>query len=635
MSVAWFRSKPQSGGGSARKLRGGRYESSRFVGKDILADSDFQSGLSRIADAEDQPMEQTYRRAERYLKEIAASPSRFMIDLVATLARLLYRRAYGTIHYDRERLDELSRLGAEHPIVFLPCHRSNLDRLVVHYVLWENHHPPNYTAGGINMNFFPVGPISRRTGVFFIRRTFADNPVYKFVLQTYFGYLIERRLPLEWYIEGGRSRTGKLRTPRYGLLGYAADAMAAGKTDDIYLIPTSINYDHIQEIDTYAAEESGVSKEKETFGWLLKSIRSLRMRNGNIHIRFGEPLSMRSMIDPGRTSPERRHDLQKLASEVCVRINRVTPITPTSLVVVALLSDRDRALSRYELETAVGELVDHVESRSLPSTEPLSVLRSHRGIDDVMGTLADHGVVIVEYTDTPPDGSEPAYRIGPGRRLAASYYRNTIVHFFVAGAITELGLTAAAADDTSNRPSKTFHHHVARVMDLLGFEFFFPEHGSFVDEIATELDRRHPQWEDLLAQGSASAVVGRLRPHRAPWVLRPLLEAYLVVAKELVERPAEQPWHEPSFLRASLDRSTGYVSQGRTSAEASSLSLFANAVRTAAQRDLLEPGPDDLPARRKSFAAELNRLLGLIDSLDARPPAAGEAVPDRHPRIRP
>ena len=579
-------------------------------------------------------MEQASRRAEHYLKEIAASPSRFMTSLAAALGRLLYRRAYEEIHYDRERLGEVFRLGAEHPIVFLPCHRSNLDRPVMHYLLWKNNHAPNYTAGGINMNFFPIGPISRRAGVFFIRRTFTDNPVYKLVLQTYFSYLIEQRLPLEWYIEGGRSRTGKLRSPRYGLLGYAADALTAGKSDDVYLIPTSINYDHVLEIDAYAAEQSGIAKEKETFGWLVKSIRSLRKRYGDIHVRFGEPLSMRSMIDPDRIGRERRRDLQGLASEVCMRINRVTPVTPMSLVVVALLSDRDRALSRHRLEAVVGELVDHVESRDLPSSEPLSVLRSDRCMDSVLGGLVNLGTVEVESGESEPSGSDPGYRIIPGRRLAAAYYSNTIVHFFLPAAIAEVGLMAAAGNGTSNRPSKTFHDHVASVIDLLSFEFFFPDLDVFIDEITTELDRRDPGWKDSLENGYAAAVIERLRPHRAPWVLRPIVEAYLVVAEELVDRPPEQPWERPSFLQAALERSTRYVATGRISAEAASLSLFANTVRAAARRNLLGPGSDDLTSRRATFATELKMTLAVVDSLYCRPRAAGDAVSDHPPRIQ-
>ena len=635
VSASRFRPSARSNGGSARPPHRGRSGISRLVREDVLSDPDLLSALRRVADGLGQSMEQVSRRAERHLDEIAASPSRLMVVLAAGLGRLLYRRAYGAIHYNREGLEEALRLGAGAPIVFLPCHRSNLDRPIMHYLLWKNGHAPNYTAGGINMNFFPVGPISRRAGVFFIRRTFAANPVYKLVLQTYFSYLIEQRRPLEWYIEGGRSRTGKLRSPRYGLLGYAAAALMAGKSEDVYLIPTSINYDHVLEVDAYTAEQSGIAKEQETFGWMVKSIRSLPKRNGNVHVRFGEPLSMRGMIGPGSSDRDRRHDLRNMASEVCMRINRVTPITPTALVVTALLSDREQALTGRRLEATLAELVDHAESCGLPSTEPLSVLGSERVLRDVIRDLADRGIVTVDDRDAEPGGSEPAYRIEPGRRLAASYYRNTIVHFFVGPAVGELALAAAASEDTLDRPSERFRDHVETIRDLVAFEFFLPDPPSFIDDVTAELTRRHPGWQEMLEEGSGEAVLERLRPHRASWVLRSIFESYLVVAEQLAQRPVDQPWDRSPFSKACLERSKGYVQEGRIGAEAASLSLFANALRVAARRDLLGPGPDDLATRRNSFAAELRRILALVDSPDVRPPAATDTLSDPTRRIRP
>ena len=363
---------------------------------------------------------------------------------------------------------------------------------------------------------------------------------------------------------------------------------------------------------------------------MVRSIRSLRRRYGNIHVRFGKPVSMRSMVDPARTGRERRHDLRALASEVCMRINRATPITPISLVVVALLSDPERALSARHLEAVLGELVDHAESTGLPSTEPLSVLRRHRGIGDVAADLADLGIVTVENRDGGTDEPERAYRIGPDQQLAASYYRNTIIHFFLPPAIAELGLVSADADDMR----RTFRDQVMAVKDLFRFEFFFSDDDSFLDETITELDRRHPRWEEHVTEGFASEVLERLRPHRAPWVLRSFVEAYLVVADELVDYPTRQPWRRRAFMQACLSRSARYVSQGRIGAEAVSLSLFANAVRLAADRDLLEPGPDDLSARREAFATELDRTLALIRSLDSRVPAVEEPPYGRSPRIR-
>ena len=177
-------------------------------------------------------------------------------------------------------------------------------------MLYENGHPPNHTAGGINMNFFPVGPLVRRSGVFFIRRSFKDDPVYKFVLRHYIDYLIEKRFSLEWYIEGGRSRSGKLLPPRFGLLAYVVDAYRRGKSDDVVLIPVSIAYDQITDVPDYAAEQSGraPSSARASAGSCASCAGSAR-RYGEIHIAFGEPLSLAKALgppDPQRAAGPRR-----------------------------------------------------------------------------------------------------------------------------------------------------------------------------------------------------------------------------------------------------------------------------------------------------------------------------------------
>ena len=203
------------------------------------------------------------RDAARYLREIAATHSPYVIDLVAHLIHLLYTRGYGeALHYDRAQLER--HLRARPALsAGLPAHRTSRTSTTscCSTSLHENGHPPNHTAGGINMNFFPVGPLVRRSGVFFIRRTFKDNPVYKFVLQQYIDYLIEKRFSLEWYIEGGRSRSGKLLPPRFGMLAYVVDAYRRGKSEDVYLIPVSIAYDQIQDVGDYVAEQRGAAKQ--------------------------------------------------------------------------------------------------------------------------------------------------------------------------------------------------------------------------------------------------------------------------------------------------------------------------------------------------------------------------------------
>lgn len=594
-----------------RHVRGNRYKVPKFVHQEILGTSEFRAGVVQFGGQLDKPEETVFNRASRYLREIAASHDAFTIDLVANGIHWLYRQGYGSIHYHPDEFREIASLGEQSSLIFLPSHKSNLDHLVLQYVLWENDSPPNHTAGGINMNFFPIGPIIRRTGVFFIRRTFKDNPVYKFVLRSYVDYLIANRFPLEWYLEGGRSRSGKLLPPRFGMLSYVADSFRRGKAEDVFLVPTSITYDQIQDVGSYAAEQLGRAKEKESLGWLLRSVRSLRRRYGNIHVRFGEPLSLAKEVPTDGT--DRSLAVRKLAFETMARVNRVTPITPTSLVTIALLANEDRALRGDEVVEAVRDVVSYVDRRQLHLTESIR-LETPKGVQLVLDRLVEHGIV-TEYAA----GPETVYMIGSDQHLAAAYYRNTIVHFFVNDAITELSLLAAAEAETGQRLT-VFWDQVMAMRDLLKFEFFFSDKDTFREEILQEVAHYDPGWETRLT-GTPDEVRDLLRGFRlltAPWVLRPFLEAYQVVADSLNAHSPYVEVDQRRFIAGCLGLGKQYRLQRKIATEESiSQVLFKSALSLADNRDLLDIDDETLGERRKAFAVEIQEALRRINAIDA------------------
>ena len=603
-----------------RRLRGTRYKVPRLVHEDILARPAFRGGLTRLARELGRDDERVAREAAGYLREIAATHSTYVIDVVANIIRYMYTRGYSeALHYDRAQLEGLYTLAQRYPVVFLPSHKSNLDHLVLQYALHENGHPPNHTAGGINMNFFPMGALMRRSGVFFIRRTFKDNAVYKFVLRQYIDYLIEKRFPLEWYIEGGRSRSGKLLPPRFGMLAYVVDAYRRGKSEDVYLIPTSIGYDQIQDVGDYVAEQRGAAKQHESFGWFLGMLRRLRRRYGNIHIRFGEPLSLAKALGPSDPSAEPNDDeqnlaLQKLAFEVSVRINRVTPITPTSLVTLALLGTLERALTVEETVAALHNLVEYVRRRNLPTTGELD-LDTPDGVRHALDALVDSGVVSCFA-----EGPDPVYSIGPDQHLTAAYYRNTIIHFFLNGAIAELAALRAAevSGTASTDPVKEFWDEALRLRDLFKFEFFFADKDAFRAELRDELAVHDAQWDSRMARGAGEieALLQSIRPFSAHRVLRPYLEAYGVVADALAEEPADTSLNAPVFLTRCLARGKQYRLQRRIrSTESVSKVLFETALRVARNRNLVEPGAPDLAARRRQFADEIRGAIRRVDAI--------------------
>lgn len=600
-----------------RQLRGARYKVPRLVREDVLNRPGFRRGLARLARELGRSDKDLRRTAARILKEIAAAHSPFVIDIAAQLIRLMYRRGYGeTLHYHREDLRRVKALGQRNPVVFLPSHKSNLDHLVLQYALHENGHAPNHTAGGINMNFLPVGPIVRRSGVFFIRRSFKDDPVYKFTLSHYIDYLIEKRFSLEWYIEGGRSRSGKLLPPRFGLLAYVVDAYRRGKADDVTLIPVSIAYDQIQDVPEYAAEQRGAPKKRESFGWFLGMLRRLGRRYGGIHIRFGEPLSLATTLgrpDPGHEPAPDEESLavQKLAFEVCLRINHVTPITEISLVTFAMLGSGFRALSIGEVVEALHNILGFVRSRGLPTCGELD-LDDAAGVSRALEALIANGVV-TKFTE----GLEPLYVIGPDQQLAAAYYRNTVIHFFLNACVGELALLRAAEDGVEDRIG-AFWNEAMALRDLLKFEFFFPEKDAFQKDLDAELGRFAADWEARVREGPDAIrhLVRSFRPFSSHRVLRPFIEAYRIVG-DLLEREVGQEFAESEFVERCLRLGRQYHLQRRVhSAQSISQVLFRTALRLAANRGVLEGGPD-LGKRRAAFAEKIRSVARRVEAIDA------------------
>jgi glycerol-3-phosphate O-acyltransferase len=588
-----------------RRLRGNRYKVPKFVSEDLLSRRAFKVGLHRIVSETKWPEHRVPRKAVRYLKEIAATHSPYVIDLIAHFTRFLIKKSYrGQVNYDPAQLEAAYASAGDTPLIFLPTHKTYIDTLILQHVLYENDYPPNHTAGGINMSFFPVGPIVRRSGVFFIRRTFGDNVLYKFVLRQYMSYLIEKRFPLEWYIEGGRSRTGKLREPRFGLLGYAVDAMHAGASSDLQLVPVSIAYDQIQDVFDYAAELSGGGKGGENWRRLIEYVRAMRRPHGGVHLRMGEPFSVVDSMGPMQDAPRADQLLavKKLAFAASVRINEVTPITPASLVTLVLLGHPDRALTAAQVAEAVAPYTDFIGLRGLPTTETMRLATADR-VAEELHRLVTHGVVTAIE-----GGPQTVYTIAEGRHMAAAYYRNTVVHFFVEAAMVELGLLAAGS---AARPLDAFWGEVQRMRDLFKFDFFFHERTEFRDRIEREVARHEPQWKEMLEAGNADRVLAGRPLRTAPWVLRPFLESYQVIADTLVGYHGEP--EEKAILAAATARGRQYVAQRRLhSPESLASTLLQNALRLASNRGLTA---EDTGEQRKAFAASIDDTIAAIDTI--------------------
>src|SRR6516165_1871568 len=476
---------------SERALLGYRYKVPKEVTEAIEDSPAFRAEVARLAPRLGLTEQEVMERAETDLDGLVASMSPVAVDLLSSTLRPLHARAWD-VHVDTAGLDRLRELNREHALVFLPSHRSYADPLLLADVLAEHDFPPNHVLGGDNLRIWPIAPLARRAGVVFIRRSFSDDEIYKLALREYLGFLLAKRFNLEWYMEGGRSRTGKLRPPRYGLLAYVAEAIARGRAEDAWLVPVAITYDQLREVSAMAAEQAGAAKKAEGLGWLAAYARGQLARVGTVYVRFAEPLSLRAALPPGgrdgeSASPDAppkdawRLALQKVAFEVAVRINRVTPATATALVTLALLGVRDRALTLGQVRGVLGPLRDYLAARGLPYSR--EILETDAGVRRVLGALSQQNVVTI-YAG----GEEPVYAIERGQHLVAAFYRNSAIHHFLYRAVAELVLLSPPADRWDEG---------MRLRDQLKFEFFFPDKTAYRAVLKAELDRLDPAWETV------------------------------------------------------------------------------------------------------------------------------------------
>ncbi|MGI9164483.1 MAG: glycerol-3-phosphate 1-O-acyltransferase [Mycobacterium sp.] len=606
------------------RLLGPAYKSPRLITDELMSSSRFMKGMEGIPGA-------TTEQAQTMLDELATGWSRFSVDLIPNLGRAIFSRGFDPrIDYDPAQIEAMRRGLEDHPAVFLWSHRSYLDGVIVPVALQENKLPPAHTFAGINLSFGFMGPLMRRSGVIFLRRKL-DDPLYKYVLRQFVGYIVEKRFNLSWSIEGTRSRTGKMLPPKLGLLSYVADAYLDGRSEDILLQPTSISFDQLHETAEYAAYARGGEKIPEGAEWLFNFIKAQGERNyGKIYVRFPEAVSMRQYLgEPGGPIAEdeaaKRLAMQRMAIEVSWRIQRATPINASSLVSAVLLATRGRALTLRQLHHTLQDSLDYLERKKTPMTNSALRLHSSDGVRAALDAMSSgHPVTRVD------GGHEPVWRIAPEQELEAAFYRNSLIHAFLETAIVELALVHAARAPKGERVD-SFWAQAMRLRSLLKFDFYFADSATFRENITEELEWNH-DWESRL-DGGPEAVDGLLRAKRplmADAMLRPFFEAYEIVADVLCDGPTDVS--DKDLTKQALGVGGQYAAQGRIrNTESVSALLFATARQVAADQKLLEPSTD-LRERRRDF---LNELRGIIGDMDRVHGLAAEQFYVREAQLRP
>jgi glycerol-3-phosphate O-acyltransferase len=504
---------------------------------EVLKSVKLQAVIKDLAGEGEKEREVLTTRANTMLRQLEAQPEAGIIRMLDVLLDNMVNRIYDGLEVDAPGLERVREAAKKGTLVLLPSHKSHVDYLMLSFVFYQYNLQLPLVAAGDNLAFFPLGPIFRRAGAFFIRRSFGGDRLYGAVVDAYIRRLIREGYSIEFFLEGGRSRTGKLLPPKLGLLNMVVEAAIAVPNKEVFFVPVSIGYERLVEGSAYVRELTGGEKQKEDARGLLKTTRVLRGRYGRLNIQFGEILSLRDIRQNGdatagrpeagpsyTTAPselatltpaKRRALVTRLAHRVMSEINSATAVTPGALVAAALLNHRRRGISQGDLVAICGRLVTVLKGLGARISDGLvspdgelreDAIRDAAQLfveaDMVMTAVPGEGLGSAQrrrakiYT-----GPDVVYVVPDDKRMGLDLTKNIIVHFFVPRALVATALSAPSPRDKTARfsgipplPRATLEERVRALSRLFKFEFMFRADATFEQNFAETLG-------DMLATG--------------------------------------------------------------------------------------------------------------------------------------
>ncbi|MGB5624987.1 MAG: glycerol-3-phosphate 1-O-acyltransferase PlsB [Woeseiaceae bacterium] len=384
-----------------------------------------------VAEAGDDFRKQEVARhkAHQYALEIAADISYSFVRFASRILKWLWHRIYDGIELNH--MDRLHEVAREKEVVYVPCHRSHFDYLLLSYILYDNGLHLPHIAAGINLNLPLVGRILRRGGAFFLRRTFKGNRLYAAVFDAYLNQIIKKGHSIEYFVEGGRSRTGRLLAPKGGMLVMTVNSFIKNRQRPIVFVPVYFGYEKLIEGDSFISEMGGAEKKKESLGGLLRSIKSLREQFGRVYVNIGEPIDLEPVLN--RMQPAwREHEsengerppwlgdvVDQLGAEIMSGINSAAAVTPISLLAYVLLATPKQKIGIDELRRQLGLSIalmkrfSYSDSVTIPDWSAEAIIEHGQKLNVISRTRHPMGEVV---------------HMAERTAVLMTYFRNNILH---------------------------------------------------------------------------------------------------------------------------------------------------------------------------------------------------------------
>ena len=375
-------------------------------------------------------------RARKYMLEIISNQKYSFIRVADVFLTWLWNRIFNGVKIVNSQA--LREIDPSHEIVYMPSHRSHMDYLLLAYVLYYEGMVTPHTAAGVNLNFWPVGPLLRMGGAFYLRRTFSGNRLYATVFAEYVNYLVSKGHPIKFYLEGGRSRTGRLLPGKTGLLSMIVQSYLEHLEKPIVFVPIYVGYDKVMEVKSYHSELRGAKKKSESVGQLFKARSALKSRFGRAYIGFGKPIYLKDFLH--QNYPKWQQELSeidekprwlgplvaKLAEKVLTRINQSAIVSPVGLFAMTILSIPAKAMQE-------DDLVNMMERLQM-------ILRICRYTEDLSIAEGQGREILMQVAEVFPvrrfmhPGGDVIY-LESSEVIELGYYRNNIAHLLALPAL--------------------------------------------------------------------------------------------------------------------------------------------------------------------------------------------------------